>query len=355
MNSLHLKNITAQYGETAVLRNVSLSVRDGEFLALLGPSGCGKSTLLKIIAGLLMPAVGDVRFGNESVLKVPAEKREAVMVFQKPLLFPYLTVAENVAFGLKMRQLSGSEIRVRVTEALQMVQLNGYESRKPNELSGGQEQRVSMARALVTRPRLLLLDEPFSALDENLRVEMRQLVRQLQQQLKITTVFVTHDQAEAALMADRIALLMQGKLEQTGVPRDFYLAPATARVAQFFGWKLFAGKRRGNELHTVIGTLKIPPEEREANLLAGCRPENFRIGNRRQENKSDEPAIPAKLVSVTDLGTRYSFTVALASGETVQFDQNVSEETFLQIPASGAQMQLHIPPSAIRIFTEQPE
>ena len=178
-----------------------------ELMALLGPSGCGKTTALKVVAGLLAPASGDVMFDGVSVLSIPAERRGATMVFQKPLLFPHMTVVENVGFGLKMRRMAKAEIAARVTQALQWAQLEGYERRKPSELSGGQEQRVALARALVTEPRVLLLDEPFSALDENLRGEMRLLVRELQQRLRITTIFVTHDQREALAVADRIALI----------------------------------------------------------------------------------------------------------------------------------------------------
>jgi len=213
---IQLKNISAGYGPMTVLRNLWLEVGGGELIVLLGPSGCGKTTLLKIIAGLLAPIGGDLLFGDRVFTGVPAERREAAMVFQKPLLFPHLTVAENIGFGLKMRKIAGDESTRRVAEALEMVQLDGFGERKPRELSGGQEQRVSLARALVTRPRVLLLDEPFSALDVGLRGEMRSLVRQIQRRLQITTVFVTHDQEEAVTIADRIALLLDGEMVQVG-------------------------------------------------------------------------------------------------------------------------------------------
>jgi len=340
----------ANYGATRVLRDFSLDVNAGEFVALLGPSGCGKTTILKLIAGLLYPAGGDLRFNNESVLPVPAERRGVAMVFQKPLLFPYLTVAENVAFGLKMRRTPKAETKRRVSEALRLVQLEGYEARKPNELSGGQEQRVSLARALVTEPRVLLLDEPFSALDESLRAGMRSLVRALQQRLRITTIFVTHDQAEAAAMADRIALLLDGRLEQFGAPRDFYLAPRTPLAAQFFGWRLVPGRRQGRLFETAIGRFIIPKEsETEINVMA-LRPESVTI----KQPGSDLLAgtanyAPGKVESLVDLGTRARYRVMLQSGEVIEVEQeNAAAED--ELFGVGSQVILHIPATATRFF-----
>jgi len=245
MTELKLDRLSVSYGATWALRDCSLTINGAELVALLGPSGCGKTTVLKVVAGLLAPSVGDVLFDGASILPIPAERRGATMVFQKPLLFPHLTVTENVGFGLKMRRMKKAEIADRVAQALEWVRLEGYERRKPHELSGGQEQRVALARALVTEPRVLLLDEPFSALDEKLRGEMRLLVRELQQRLRITTIFVTHDQREAMAIADRIALMLDGQIEQSGEPRELLLEPASAQAAQFFGWKLLPGGQGG--------------------------------------------------------------------------------------------------------------
>ncbi len=305
---LTLDRLTAGYGAQFVLRDLSLDIAAGELIALLGPSGCGKTTVLKVIAGLLKPDGGDVRFNEESVLRIAAEKRGAVMVFQKPLLFPYLTVAENVAFGLKMRRESAEQIRERVSEILRLLQLEGYESRRPNELSGGQEQRVALARALVTEPRVLLLDEPFSALDENLRAEMRLLVRDLQTRLGITTIFVTHDQVEAATVADRIALLLDGKVEQVGAPRDFYTAPATLDAARFFGWQV------------------IDAESGDGNQTIAFRAERARLCALNGGPQSAKDLI-GKLIAVTDLGTRVRCRVALASGTIVEVEQESGSQT----------------------------
>jgi putative spermidine/putrescine transport system ATP-binding protein len=350
MTTLHLDHITANYGANQVLREVTLDVSDGEFVALLGPSGCGKTTILKIIAGLIQPSSGDLRFNCESVLFTPAERRGAVMVFQKPLLFPYLTVAENVAFGLKMRKTPKAETERRVAEALRLVQLEGYERRKPNELSGGQEQRVSLARALVTEPRVLLLDEPFSALDESLRGEMRTLVRDLQRRLKITTIFVTHDQAEAAALADRIALLLGGQLEQFGAPRDFYLAPATPAAAQFFGWKLIAGESQGRIFESAIGSFIIPHENGTAPQTMAFRPDAMRFRQpsvRLLANTANN--ITGTIESLIDLGARARYRLSLNSGEVIEVEQE-SIEAGEELFAVGAQVVLHIPSHATRFF-----
>jgi ABC-type Fe3+/spermidine/putrescine transport system ATPase subunit len=304
--ALTLDRLTARYGEGPVLRDFTLDVAGGELVALLGPSGCGKTTILKIIAGLLQPVTGEVRFNGESVLSVPAEKRGAVMVFQKPLLFPYLTVAENVAFGLKMRR--SDKIRKRVSEMLRLLQLEGYESRRPSELSGGQEQRVALARALVTEPRVLLLDEPFSALDENLRTELRLLVRELQNRLGITTIFVTHDQAEAAMVSDRIALLLDGRVAQAGAPRDFYTAPSTADVARFFGWQVFETGAGGDR------------------RIVAFRPERATLRPRTGKPPADEELM-VRLIAVSDLGTRIRYRVALADGTMLEIEQEIDKES----------------------------
>ncbi len=299
---LTLDRLTAGYGAQLVLRGLSLEIAAGELIALLGPSGCGKTTVLKVIAGLLKPDGGDVRFNEESVLCIAAEKRGAAMVFQKPLLFPYLTVAENIAFGLKMRRMPAEQIRERVSEILGLLQLEGYEPRRPNELSGGQEQRVALARALVTEPRVLLLDEPFSALDENLRAEMRLLVRELQTRLGITTIFVTHDQVEAATVADRIALLLDGAVEQAGAPRDFYTAPATLNAARFFGWQMFTRGSGGDKQ-----AIAFRPERARVYALNGKQP-------------AAEDLI-GRLIAVSDLGTRVRCRVVLCDGTIVEVEQ----------------------------------
>ena len=223
------------FGDTRAVHDLTTDIPAGSFTALLGPSGCGKSTTLAMIGGLLHPDSGDIRFDGRSQLDVPAERRPAGLVFQKPLLFPHLNVEQNVAFGLRMRRLDRGQTRDRVAAILDRVQLTAVARRRVGELSGGQEQRVALARALVLAPRVLLLDEPFSQLDATLRAEMRCLVKDLHTESGVTTVFVTHDQAEAVEVADTIALLLDGRLEGQGDPEMFYTAPPSLAAARFFG------------------------------------------------------------------------------------------------------------------------
>jgi len=352
-----LTHVSASYdGQTLVLRDLSLDIAGGEIVALLGPSGCGKTTVLKIIAGLLRPMSGELLFGDEMFTTVPAERRGAAMVFQKPLLFPYLTVAENVAFGLKMRRTPKHEAARRVAEALRLVQLEGYDARRPKELSGGQEQRVALARALVTEPRVLLLDEPFSALDVGLRSEMRALVRSLQRRLCITTVFVTHDQEEAATIADRIALLLGGRLEQFGAPRDFYTAPSTPEAARFFGWKVITGQRRGRQVETPLGCFALP--QSVASPGSDCRatvafhPDRVRLAAPNGDALAKvENHLAGRLETVVDLGTRLRYTVALSAGELIELERDLSNGRTDAPPIeAGARVFVHVPPEAVKFF-----
>jgi ABC-type Fe3+/spermidine/putrescine transport system ATPase subunit len=353
---LQLTRVSAGYGGSLVLRDVALEMKGGELVAVLGPSGCGKTTLLRVIAGLLQPAKGEVLFGDEVFTNVPTEQRGAAAVFQKPLLFPYLTVAKNVAFGLRMRKRPKPEIALRVAEALRLVQLEGYEARRPRELSGGQEQRVSLARALVTNPRVLLLDEPFSALDTGLRTEMRAFVRNLHKRLNITTVFVTHDQEEAAVVADRIALLIDGQVEQFGSPRDLCTSPQTPRTAAFFGWKVIEGERDGSRIDTPIGLLAVPNSHRGARIDGHCKvafhPGSVRLSLWKPNAISTpENTLSAKLEAIVDLGTRTRYVVLMKSGDLLEVEgsslQGAPQAVGLQV---GAQVVVQIPPDSVHFF-----
>ncbi len=287
MTTLTLHNLTKEYvPEVTAVSNLNLTVHDGELMALLGPSGCGKSTTLRLIAGLLRPTAGDVLFNGRSILNTPPEKRGAVMVFQEHALFPFMSVGDNVAYGLKMRKLGQDEIKQRVAEALTAVHLPNFADRWPDQLSGGQRQRVALARALVIRPRLLLLDEPLSSLDRSLREELRQMVRQLQQESGITTLFVTHDQAEAVAVADRIAVMMNGRIRQIGRPQDFYHHPADAQVARFFGASNFLlGRKQGQTVVTPIGPIEIEPSPLpDGPVLLTVRPEAIELGSNGHNN-----------------------------------------------------------------------
>ncbi len=232
---VELQGIVKRFGRNTVVNHVDLAIGDGEFFTLLGPSGCGKTTLLRMIAGFNDPDEGDILFDGESILHLPAHKRDTGMVFQNYALFPHLSVADNVAYGLKARGIKGQEIKTRVREILEAVQLEDLESRYPRQLSGGQQQRVALARALVIRPRVLLMDEPLSNLDAKLRVSMREEIRRIQQSLGITTVYVTHDQEEAMAISDRIAIFYAGHLQQVASPAAVYFTPANRFTAEFMG------------------------------------------------------------------------------------------------------------------------
>jgi sulfate transport system ATP-binding protein len=237
MISLH--NISKSFGQFAALDNVDLTVRDGEFLALLGPSGSGKTTLLRIIAGLAFPDEGRVRFNGEDVTDLPVAQRKVGFVFQQYALFKHMSVLDNVGFGLSVRRRaqrpSSAKIRARARELLDLVQLDGLGDRYPAQLSGGQQQRVALARALAVEPQLLLLDEPFGALDAKVRKELRRWLRQLHEQMGLTSIFVTHDQEEALELADRVVVLDRGVIEQVGTPEDVYMAPRSGFVSGFVG------------------------------------------------------------------------------------------------------------------------
>src|ERR1700720_380947 len=232
---LSIRNVAKTFGRNVVLRNVSLEIAEGEFLTILGESGSGKTTLLRIIAGVETAGSGQVWMGPERLDLEPPYRRRVNTVFQSYALFPHLTVEQNVAYGLRVAKRPEAEITSRVSEALEKVKMSAHAKSKPSKISGGQQQRVALARALVNRPRLLLLDKPLSALDANLRRQMQVELKSLQREVGIAFVFVTHDQEEAMVMSDRIALLRSGELEQVATPREIYSRPATAYVAQFIG------------------------------------------------------------------------------------------------------------------------
>ena len=293
MNSVDLENVTKVYGgSTPSVDDLTLTVGDGEFFTLLGPSGCGKSTTLRMIAGFINPTSGRIRFGERDVTNLPPHRRDTGMVFQNYALFPHMDVAGNVAYGLSMRRVAKSEKRSRIDEALAMVGLTGYADRRIDQLSGGQQQRVALARALVIQPSVLLLDEPLSNLDAKLREETRAQIRQIQQRARTTSVYVTHDQAEAMAMSDRIAVINAGVLHQVGAPREIYRRPATSFVARFIGRSNVlsgtveeAGTERlsvrldgGEVLQAPVseGTLSAQVAEGDAVALS-VRPETIRI------------------------------------------------------------------------------
>ena len=240
-NYLSLQQLSLSYGKSVAVHALDLDVPQGQLISLLGPSGCGKTTTMRAVAGLLTPTSGHIHLAGADITRLPAQRRDIGLVFQSYALFPHLSAFDNVAFGLRMRQVGGAELQQRTTAALASVGLAGFESRLPARLSGGQQQRVALARAIVIRPRLLLLDEPLSNLDARLRVEMRAELRRIQRELGITMLYVTHDQDEALSLSDRIVVMRDGRIEQDATPADVYQRPATPFVATFMGWhNLFA-------------------------------------------------------------------------------------------------------------------
>jgi spermidine/putrescine ABC transporter ATP-binding subunit len=262
--------VTKTFGDVVALHQVSLAIKRGEFMTLLGPSGCGKTTLLKLAAGFFSPDDGEISIDGERVNDVPAYKREIGIMFQNYALFPHMTVVGNVGYGLKVRRVPKHERHRRVAEALALVKLTGLEDRKPRELSGGQQQRVALARALVIKPTVLLLDEPFSALDKNLRASMQVELREIQRKLGVTTIFVTHDQDEALCLSDRLAVMSEGRIRQLGTPEEIYRQPCDRFVASFVGdVNVLRGRFDGIEGgHAIVALgaarVKVPPE-----LLSG--------------------------------------------------------------------------------------
>jgi spermidine/putrescine ABC transporter ATP-binding subunit len=273
---LTIRNVAKNFGKNVVLRHISLEIAEGEFLTILGESGSGKTTLLRIIAGFERASSGEIWMGEERLDWQPPYRRRVNTVFQSYALFPHLTVEENVAYGLRVAKRPAAEIAARVGEALEKVKMTAFAEAKPARISGGQQQRVALARALVNRPRLLLLDEPLSALDANLRRQMQVELKSLQREVGIAFVFVTHDQEEAMVMSDRIALLRSGELEQVATPREIYSRPATAYVAQFIGHtNLLKGEVRGGMVRcsSLSWAVQLP----DGPALFSLRPENIRV------------------------------------------------------------------------------
>ena len=338
---LRIEGAAKRFGEVAALDGVSLQVARGELLTILGPSGSGKTTLLKVVAGFEKPDAGSVKIDGVEITALPPARRDIGMVFQNYALFPHLTVERNVAFPLEMRNVAKPEIVRRVAEALALVELAGYEQRLPRQLSGGQQQRVALARAIVFNPRLLLLDEPFGALDRKLRETMQLEVRRLQRRLGLTTIFITHDQEEALVLSDRIAVMNKGTIQQIATTTEIYERPANDFVADFVGESnIFHGTVSALEEVTLEGgrTLKVR-SDKPAGTKVGVlmRPERFASGGAN--------LFTGEVIESVYLGT--SFKLRLACGG---IELLVRQPARGPLPAAGARVEVGIDPEAIHVF-----
>jgi putative spermidine/putrescine transport system ATP-binding protein len=340
--TVELVEVVKDYSGQRALNGLSLSMAPGEFVALLGPSGCGKTTALRALSGLEEVDGGHIRIDGQDVVGVPVNKRDIGMVFQSYSLFPHMSAIENVEFGLRMRKVQSKERRDRAVEALDLVGLGHLAERYAHQLSGGQQQRVALARALVTRPRVLLLDEPLSALDAKVRVQLRDEIRRIQTELGITTLFVTHDQEEALAVADRVAVMREGNIEQIGTPEELYLSPSSPFVADFVG----LSNRMPAELRGRTVTLhgrdlelvgEAPPE---GPVLAYVRPEDIRLVQK---------GIPATVVSTSFLGSLRRTRVELSDGSMVSVQHAAGEYR-----EPGAEVQLELAGAPVSVSSRTP-
>ena len=350
-----IRDAVKRYGDFTAVAGISLTIKQGEFFTLLGPSGCGKTTLLRMIAGFNTVDEGAIHFGEQCVNSVPAHKRGIGMVFQNYAIFPHLTVKDNVAYGLKAQKVPRGEIRRRVKDALELVQIAQLAGRRPNELSGGQLQRVALARAFVIEPRVLLMDEPLSNLDAKLRVQMRTVIKKLQRRLGITTIYVTHDQEEALAISDRIAVMKDGRIMQVGTPSQVYEKPENPFVAGFIGISNFIecvidGKDPERAELSIPGLagnagprvkIKKPYEGR------GCisaRPEQLYFG---------EAGIKGRIELSTFLGDFIEYEVLLENGQTVQLNEYVKDTR--RIRPDGEDVRVAFDPGRISVYDEAGE
>ncbi len=351
MASVVLQQLSKRFGEVQAVRDINLEVKEGEFFSILGPSGCGKTTTLRLIAGFEMPDAGRILFDGADITHQPPQKRDIGMVFQNYALFPHMTVAENVAFGLEARGLGREEMAQRVRRALDMVGLAALEDRPAPQLSGGQQQRVALARALVIEPRILLLDEPLSNLDANLRLETREQLRALQRKLGITTFYVTHDQEEALTQSDRLAIFFDGECAQIGTPQEVYTRPANERVMAFLGQANFVSAEVQEKTAGSI-TLRITEDwSLQLPVPGGRRGTRLRLGFRPHEvllaEEAGEKASKARIIDVVYNGA--SEEVRLRKGE-VEFRAERPVRAGQRRLQAGEDVPFRLPSEAISLF-----
>ena len=351
---VRLDRVTKQFGEFTAVDNLSLEIEPGEFFALLGPSGCGKTTTLRMIGGFEATTAGTIWLGGADVTDLPPFKRNVNTVFQNYALFPHLDVYENIAFGLRRRKVADGEIRGQVKRMLDLVDLPGYEKRRPNQLSGGQQQRVALARALVNNPRVLLLDEPLGALDLKLRKQMQVELKRIQGEIGITFIFVTHDQEEAMTMSDRIAVMRQGRIEQLGAPSDLYESPRTEFVAGFLGVSNLLDAEVVNrgadlaELRLADGTILRAPAgmvNGSDRVRIGVRPEKLRVHPDADDGadpvEHGANAVAGTVLDASYMGVSTQYLVETADGKRLTvYAQNLETSGASEVLADGQRVRL---------------
>ena len=345
---IEIQGVTKRFGTVTAVDRVDLTVADGELFTLLGPSGCGKTSLLRLLAGFYQPDAGTIRFGDRVVNGLPPYERRIGMVFQNYALWPHMTVADNIGYGLRLRKLPPPELQARLAEGLRKVNLTGFEARYPGQLSGGQQQRVALARALVLNPDILLLDEPLSNLDAKIRIQVRAEIRRLQQELRITTIYVTHDQEEALSLSDRVAVMRDGHVLQVGPPKELYERPRTRFVADFVGTNnLVPGDVQGGGGHgdlvvsTALGSLRaVASGAVSGRCVLAVRPENVSLG---APAAGEGNRVDGQVSFVSYLGNTLRYDVQTASGLVLKAD--IRDPWHHEPLPVGRPVTLHFPSS----------
>ena len=352
---VQLVDLVKRFGDFTAVAGINLEMPSGEFFSLLGPSGCGKTTSLRMIAGFERPSEGQILLDGVDMAQTPPHKRNVNTVFQNYALFPHLTVEENVAFGLKYKDVSKQEMREQVGRSLELVALTGFGTRRPTQLSGGQQQRVALARALILNPAVLLLDEPLGALDAKLRKRLQIELKALQEEVGITFIYVTHDQEEALTMSDRIAVMSQGRVEQVGPPKEIYEEPATAYVADFLGvsnlMDATAMGQTGGGCSVSIGEFPFTAgqgdEDTRGSAKVTIRPERVDL---EAQGTTGENRVPAMVERVVYVGSVLQVILNLAPGQRIQ--AWLQNEGGAMPYESGAPVTVHLPPEALRVLPE---
>lgn len=342
---LYIEQVTKRYGTFTAIDQVSIAIKKGEFFTLLGPSGCGKTTLLRMIAGFNTIEAGTIRFGDMVINSIPAYRRNAGMVFQNYAIFPHLSVFDNIAYGLKARNYSNEDIDREVEEVLGLVKMSEYKNRQPSQLSGGQQQRIALARAIVIKPDVLLMDEPLSNLDAKLRIEMRSVIKKIQQNLDITTVYVTHDQEEALAMSDRIAVMNLGTVQQIGNPLEIYTRPQNTFVSNFIGISSFLPCSVTKNTVSLYGhtfEMKLKKSYTGDAVLA-VRPEEATL------SLTDNEGIPGKVLFATFLGDYINYEIGLADDVIIQVNEYLKEG--LAIKQVGDGVNITFEKKRVNLFT----